>query len=289
MFIKSLFTCYNNGGDKMYTIREKRNLNKDVDLMVIEAPMVSKNTQPGHFVIVRTNKNSERIPLTIVEHDQETITIIYQKIGFSTQELGQKQVGESLEDVVGPLGTAKEIDYVPHIIGIAGGVGAAPLYPQLKAYAEIGCQVDLIIGAKSKDYLILMDAYQEICQNIYIATDDGSMGTKGFVTDVMKDLYQKKTYDLSIAIGPLIMMKNAYLLNKEYHLKTDVSLNPIMIDGTGMCGNCRVSINGKTYFACVDGPDFPADGIDFDELMHRQSYYKQEEHQCRIKLGNQDE
>ncbi|HKL47033.1 MAG TPA: sulfide/dihydroorotate dehydrogenase-like FAD/NAD-binding protein [Candidatus Izemoplasmatales bacterium] len=273
----------------MYRILKKRKINKDVDLMVIEAPMVSKNTKPGHFVIVRTNENSERIPLTIVEHDKKTITIIYQKIGFSTKELGNRKIGEFLEDVVGPLGTAKDISYHPHIIGIAGGVGAAPLYPQLKAYAEIGCSVDLIIGAKSKEYLILIDEYKTFCRNIYVATDDGSMGTKGFVTDVMKKVYASHKYDLSIAIGPLIMMKNAVLLNNKHQIKTDVSLNPIMIDGTGMCGNCRVSIHGKTYFACVDGPDFPADGIDFDELMHRQSYYKDEEHQCRIKLGNDHE
>ena len=273
----------------MYKILKKEKLNKDVDLMVIEAPLVSKNTKPGHFVIVRTNKDSERIPLTIVENDERTITIIYQKIGYSTMELGKKDVGESLEDVVGPLGASKDIEYHERIIGIAGGVGAAPLYPQLKAYADKGCKVDLIIGAKSKDYLILIDKYKDFCDHIYVATDDGSLGTKGFVTDVMKEVYKEKSYDLAIAIGPLLMMKYAVLLNKDYQLKTDVSLNPIMIDGTGMCGNCRVSIHGKTYFACVDGPDFDADGIDFDELLHRQNYYKNEEHQCRMKLGNDHE
>ncbi len=273
----------------MYKIRKKEILNQDVELMVIEAPLVSKNTKPGHFMIVRTNKDSERIPLTIVEKDEETITIIYQKLGFSTIELSQKQEGDFLEDVVGPLGKAKPIEYHEHIIGIAGGVGAAPLFPQLKAYAEIGCHVDLIIGGRTKDHLILLDKYKEFCENIYISTDDGSLGTKGFVTDVMKKLYEKNQYDLSIIIGPLIMMKNSYLLNKQYDILTEVSLNPIMIDGTGMCGNCRVSINGKNFFACVDGPDFPADGIDFDELLQRQNYYKEEEHQCRMKIGDHDE
>jgi len=273
----------------MYLIKEKRALNKDVDLMVVEAPMVSKNTQPGHFVIVRANHDSERIPLTIVENDAKTITIIFQKIGYSTKELGKKNEGEYLEDVVGPLGKAKPIEYHQAILGVAGGVGAAPLYPQLKAYAKKGCKVDLIIGARNKDYLLLLDEYRSFCQNVWIATDDGSLGTKGFVTDVMKKVYQKNTYDLSIAIGPVIMMKNAYLVNQKHGIKTEVSLNPIMIDGTGMCGNCRVHINDQTYFACIDGPDFPAEGIDFDELMHRQSYYRKEEHDCLISLGDTNE
>ncbi|MDA3931140.1 MAG: sulfide/dihydroorotate dehydrogenase-like FAD/NAD-binding protein [Tenericutes bacterium] len=273
----------------MYKIRKKIALNKDVDLMVIEAPLVSKNTKPGHFVIVRTNKDSERIPLTIVEKDDETITIIYQKLGYSTIELSHKKENESLEDVVGPLGKAKVLGDESRILGIAGGVGAAPLYPQLKAYADKGTHVDLIIGGRTKEHLILMDKYEKICENIYIATDNGSAGTKGFVTDVMKEVYKTNNYDLAIAIGPLIMMKNAYLVNKDYNLETEVSLNPIMIDGTGMCGNCRVSINGKNQFACVDGPDFPAEGIDFDELMHRQSYYKDKEHECRINLGDEND
>lgn len=273
----------------MYKIIDKVALNADVDLMVIHAPEVSRNTKPGNFVIIRTNNDSERIPLTIVENTSDTITIIYQKIGYSTKELGKKHIGEYLEDVVGPLGKAKPIEFHQTILGVAGGVGAAPLYPQLKAYAELGCDVDLIIGAKSKDYLLLVDKYKAFCRHVYIATDDGSVGTKGFVTTVMKALYQKQKYDLSIAIGPVIMMKNAYLVNQENHIPTEVSLNPIMIDGTGMCGNCRVSIHGKTYFACVDGPDFSADGIDFDELMHRQAYYKHEEHKCRIRLGDDNE
>lgn len=273
----------------MYEIIKKVALNQDVDLMVINAPKVSRNTKPGHFVIVRANQDSERIPLTIVENTKTTITIIYQKIGYSTKELGKKRVGDSLEDVVGPLGKAKPIEKINRIIGVAGGVGAAPLYPQLKAYAEKGSWVDLVIGGKTKDHLLLVEQYEDFCKNIYIATDDGSLGTKGFVTEVMEKLYQKEQYDLSIAIGPVIMMKNAFQLNQKYHIPTEVSLNPIMIDGTGMCGNCRISIHGKTFFACVDGPDFPADGIDFDELMKRQAYYKDKEHQCRIHLGDSND
>ncbi|MGE4571705.1 MAG: sulfide/dihydroorotate dehydrogenase-like FAD/NAD-binding protein [Candidatus Izemoplasmatales bacterium] len=273
----------------MYKILKKEILNPDVELMKIEAPLLSKNTKAGHFMILRTNKDSERIPLTIVKNDERSITIIYQKLGFSTLELSQKNQGEYIEDVVGPLGKAKIIKYYQRILAVAGGVGAAPLYPQIKAYKDLGCHIDLIIGAKDKEHLILLSDYQEICNHVYICTDDGSLGRKGFVTSVMKDLLEKEHYDLSIIIGPLIMMKNSALLTQEKNIETEVSLNPIMIDGTGMCGNCRVSIHGKNYFACVDGPDFNADGIDFDELIHRQNYYKNEEHQCRMKLGNNHE
>jgi NAD(P)H-flavin reductase len=175
------------------------------------------------------------------------------------------------------------------VLGIAGGVGAAPLLPQLREYSEKGVNVDLVLGARDKDHLLLIDDYNEVCNNIYICTDDGSMGHKGFVTDVVKDLLQKNTYDHSIAIGPLIMMKNCVLLNENFDLSTDVSLNPIMIDGTGMCGNCRVSINDKTYFACVDGPDFPGSGVNFDELITRQNYYKDEEHVCNLELSKYED
>ncbi len=271
----------------MYKIIKKEILNKDVELMVIKAPLVAKNTKPGNFLIIRVNDSGERVPLTIVEHDKENVTIIYQKLGYTTTLLSQLEAGDFIYDVVGPLGKATHIRDVKTVLGIAGGVGSAPLFPQLKEYSKRGAIVDLIIGGRTKDHLILVDKYKEFCRNIYFATDDGSFGKKGFVTDVAKEIYEKQTYDLSIVIGPLIMMKNTYLLNKKYNIITDVSLNPIMVDGTGMCGNCRVTINNKTYFACVDGPDFPADGIDFDELMARQRYYvKEEKHICKIKLVN---
>lgn len=276
----------------MYKIIEKKILNIDVELMRVTAPLVAKNAKPGNFLIVRVDESGERIPLTIVDHDDETVLIIYQKLGYSTKLLSQKDVGDSLFDVVGPLGQPSHIKKdAKRVLGIAGGVGAAPLYPQLKEYARLGATVDLIIGGRTKEHLILKNEYSEFCQHIYFATNDGSMGTKGFVTDVAKELYKTNEYDLSIAIGPLIMMKNCVLVNEEHHIPTDVSLNPIMIDGTGMCGNCRVTINGETKFACVDGPDFPAEGIDFDELMARQKYYhEEEEHICRMKLGkNNDE
>jgi NAD(P)H-flavin reductase len=268
----------------MYKIIDKRALNNDVDLMVIEAPFVAKNALPGHFLIVRVEEGGERIPLTIVDLDGATVTIIYQKLGYSTKRLGEKQIGDTIEDVVGPLGKPSHIRDVKSVLGIAGGVGAAPLFPQLKEYAKRGTKVDLVIGGRSQDYLFLLDEYKEFCENIYISTDDGSLGTKGFVTDVLNKLYQEKKFDHSVAIGPLVMMKHTVLLNQKHDISTDVSLNPIMIDGTGMCGNCRVTINDKTYFACIDGPDFPGEGVNFDELIARQDYYREEEHICNLRL-----
>lgn len=273
----------------MYKITDKKILNVDVEWMELEAPLVAKNAKPGNFLIVRVDDVGERIPLTIVEHDDIHVTIIYQKLGYSTTRLSEMQVGDELHDVVGPLGQPTHIQDVKRVIGIAGGVGAAPLFPQLKEYARRGTHVDLVIGGRTKEHLILLEEYGQFCDNIFCATDDGSYGTKGFVTQVAEQLYQTENYDLSIAIGPLIMMKNTVKLNEKYGIETDVSLNPLMIDGTGMCGNCRVTINGKTKFACVDGPDFPAKGIDFDELMTRQSYYREEEHACRMKLEKKHE
>lgn len=268
----------------MYEIMDKEILNKDVDLMVINAPLVARNAKPGHFIILRVDDVGERIPLTIAEINGDNISIIYQKLGYSTKLLGTYNIGDSLNDFVGPLGKAAHIKDVKNVIGIAGGVGAAPLLPQLREYARRGVKVTLVIGARSKDHIILLDKYREFCDEIFVATDDGSDGTKGFVTDILNDLYKTRKFDHAIAIGPLIMMKFVVLLNKKHNLQTDVSLNPIMIDGTGMCGNCRVSIGGKTFFACVDGPDFPGEEVDFDELIARQSYYTEEEHICNLRL-----
>ncbi|MCK5387734.1 MAG: sulfide/dihydroorotate dehydrogenase-like FAD/NAD-binding protein [Candidatus Izimaplasma sp.] len=268
----------------MYKILKKETLNKDVDLMVVHAPLVSKNALPGHFIILRVNDEGERIPLTIVDIEGENVSIIYQKLGYSTSLLGQLNEGDSIADFVGPLGKPAHIRDVKSVLGIAGGVGAAPLLPQLKEYKRRGVNVDLVIGARNKDYIILLDKYKKYCDNIYVATDDGSLGTKGFVTDVLVELYKEKKYDHTIAIGPLVMMKFVVILNKKYNIPTDVSLNPIMIDGTGMCGNCRVTIDGKTFFACIDGPDFPGEGVNFDELIARQDYYHEEEHVCNLRL-----
>ncbi len=269
----------------MYKITKKKVLNEAVDLMHIEAPLVAKNAQPGHFVIVRVDKDGERIPLTIAGMDGDQVHIIYQKLGYSTQLLGEKQEGDFVEDFVGPLGKAAHIRDKKHVVGVAGGVGSAPLLPQLKAYAEQGTKVTLILGGRNKDYIILRDQYAPFCENIIITTDDGSLGQKGLVTDALKPLLeQDKSIDHVIAIGPVIMMKFVTLMAKEHEKTIDVSLNPIMIDGTGMCGNCRVSIGGDTYFACIDGPDFPGEEVDFDELMSRQNYYKDQEHDCYMRL-----
>ncbi|QMS84480.1 sulfide/dihydroorotate dehydrogenase-like FAD/NAD-binding protein [Candidatus Xianfuyuplasma coldseepsis] len=273
----------------MYRIIDKKVLNEHVDQMIIEAPLVANNAKPGHFVILRVDEDGERIPLTIVEHDQNTVTIIYQKLGYSTRLLGKLETGDEIHDFVGPLGRPAHIHDVQQLLAVAGGVGAAPLFPQLKAYYDKGVNIDLVFGAKSKDYLILLDKYKNICRNIYITTDDGSLGTKGFVTTVVQDLLTTKSYDRAVTIGPLIMMRNVVELTKSIDLPTDVSLNPIMIDGTGMCGNCRFTKNGKTYFACIDGPDFDADGIDFDELMVRQNYYIEEEHICNLGLNTNED
>lgn len=268
----------------MYTIIKKNKLNFLVDRMTISAPLIAKNCLPGHFIILRVDSEGERIPLTIVDHDENNIEIIYQKVGFTTRLLGEMKVGDTISDIVGPLGEHAHIHEIKSLLAIAGGVGAAPIYPQLKAYYENGVNIDLVLGAKSTEYLILKEEFSKICSNIYYCTDDGSFGYKGFVTEKARDLLNENTYDHSIAIGPLVMMKHVVILNKEYNLKTDVSLNPVMIDGTGMCGNCRVSIAGKTYFACVDGPDFPGEDVNFDELIARQDYYKDEEHKCNLEL-----
>ncbi len=272
----------------MYKIVEKKQLNKDVDFMAVEAPLVARNAEPGHFIILRVDKEGERIPLTIAGIRGNLVDIIYQKMGYSTQLLGKKEVGDTIEDFVGPLGQAAHIRDKKHVVGVAGGVGSAPMLPQLKAYKAQGTKVSLILGARNKEYLILKEEYAPYVDHIYLATDDGSEGTKGLVTDVLKPLLeQDDTIDHVVAIGPVIMMKFVTMMAKAHKRSIDVSLNPIMIDGTGMCGNCRVSIAGKTYFGCIDGPDFPGEDVDFDELMSRQSYYKDEEHVCYLKLKNE--
>ena len=266
----------------MYQILRKEKLNETVDLMVIKAPLVALNAEPGQFIILRVDEFGERIPLTIVETNDEDVTIIYQQLGYSTKLLGTLKVGDYVHDFVGPLGKATHIHDVSRVLAVAGGVGAAPMLPQLREYAKRGVKIDLVLGARSEEFLILKEEYKAICDNVYFITDDGSFGEKGLVTDIQRRLLELNKYDQGIAIGPLVMMKYVVLLNKAFNLKTEVSLNPVMIDGTGMCGNCRVSIGGKTFFACVDGPDFPGDDVDFDELMIRQNYYKDEEHVCNL-------
>jgi ferredoxin--NADP+ reductase len=271
----------------MYTILEKRKLNDLVDLMKIKAPYVSRRCEPGQFIILRVDEDGERIPLTIADYDreEETITIIYQVAGYSTKKLSQKEVGDTIEDFVGPLGQEAPLPEAKKVLGIGGGVGIAPLYPQLKKIKSEGAQVDAILGGRSEDIIILKEESEAVCDHVYYATNDGSKGMKGFVTDQLKALIEAgETYDLVIAIGPLVMMKAVCEITKEYNIKTNVSLNPIMIDGTGMCGGCRVTVGEETKFACVDGPDFNGHLVDFDEAINRQGIYKEEEHQCKLGL-----
>jgi ferredoxin--NADP+ reductase len=272
----------------MYKIVDKKKLNEAVELMVIKAPFVARKCEPGQFIIVRADDNSERIPLTIADYDreQETVTIIYQVVGFSTQILNQKKVGDSVADFVGPLGQPTELKKHKRVLGIGGGVGAAPLYPQIRKLHEMGVEVDVILGGRSEAYIILEEEFKEVCHQVYFATNDGSKGKEGFVTDVLAELVENgEQYDEVIAIGPLVMMKAVVGMTKSLNIPTAVSLNPVMIDGTGMCGGCRVTVGGEIKFACVDGPDFDGFLVDFDECLRRQNMYKDEEsHICRIGL-----
>lgn len=265
----------------MYKILKKQVLNDAVELMEVYAPYVAKKCEPGQFIILRVGEDGERIPLTIADFDREkeTITIIYQIVGYSTRELAKLNEGDELTDFVGPLGVPTQFHEAKHVVGVAGGVGSAPLYPQLRELANRGVEVDVIIGGREAQYVLLADEFKKFCKNVYIATDDGSLGTKGFVTNVLNDLIEKgEQIDEVIAIGPVPMMKAVVNVTKPKNIKTSVSLNPIMIDGTGMCGCCRVSVDGKIKFACVDGPDFDGLQVDFDELMMRQRMFKEEEH-----------
>lgn len=264
----------------MYKIIRKEKLNPTVELMEIHAPYVARKCEPGQFIILRVDENGERIPLTIANYDREkeTVTIIYQVVGYSTQQLALKEAGDCLCDFAGPLGEPTKLKTSGHVVGVAGGVGAAPLYPQLRKLASMGVKVDVIIGARNKDYILYEKEMAEFCDHVYLATEDGSVGTKGFVTTVLNELIAKnEVIDEVIAIGPIPMMKAVVDVTKPLNIATSVSLNPIMIDGTGMCGCCRVSVDGKVRFACVDGPDFDGLQVDFDELMRRQRMFKHEE------------
>ena len=274
----------------MFKITEKRDLNEAVVLMSVEAPLVAKKAQAGQFIIFRVDEQGERVPLTIADYDREkgTVTIIFQKVGRSTMLLAQKQPGEYIADFVGPLGKPTHFGEVKKVAVVGGGVGCAIAYPQAKALHAMGVEVDLIAGFRSKDIVILEEEMQAVCTNFHLTTDDGTSGEKGFVTDKLRSLIEGGSrYDLVIAIGPVPMMKFVCAVTKEYEIPTLVSLNPIMIDGTGMCGGCRVTVGGQTRFACVDGPDFDGHQVDFDELMKRNATYRKQEeqergHLCRL-------
>ncbi len=273
----------------MYKILKKEVLNSAVILMEVEAPYVAFRCEPGQFIIARIGDEGERIPLTIADFDREknTITIVFQALGYSTKEMAKLEVGDSFLDFVGPLGSPAPFKKEwKRIIGVAGGVGSAPLYCQLKALAESGVSCDVIIGGRSAEFVILADMFAKFCDHVYIMTDDGTLGDKGVVTKKLEELIQAgEKYDHVITIGPLIMMKFVVQMTKQYDIPTSVSLNPIMIDGTGMCGGCRVTVGGETKFACVDGPDFDGFAVDFDECMKRQSFFKEEEHECNLRMA----
>ena len=274
----------------MYKIVKKEVLNSVVVMMEIEAPYVAARCEAGQFVIVRVDEDGERIPLTIADFDRErnTVEIIFQVVGYSTTLMARLNEGDYLQDFVGPLGQPAPLNKEwKRVIGVAGGVGAAPLYPQAKKLAEQGTKVDVIIGGRTAELVLLKEEFEKFCDNVYIMTDDGSLGEQGVVTKKLQELLDAGVqYDHAIAIGPLIMMKFVVALTKkpEYNLPTAVSLNPIMIDGTGMCGGCRVTVGGETKFACVDGPDFDGFEVDFDQCMKRQTFFKEEEHECMMKL-----
>ncbi len=271
-------------GTLMYKIVRKERLNPTVSLMEIEAPLIAKKAEPGQFIIFRAKEDSERVPLTIADYDREkgTVTIIYQIVGGSTMELDTLSEGECLHDFVGPLGRPSETDGLKKVAVVGGGVGCAIAYPIAKKLSALGCEVHSIVGFRNKDLVILEDAFRSVSHELRIMTDDGSYGTKGLVTNALEALIQEgNQYDEVIAIGPVIMMKFVCLLTKKYNIKTIVSMNPIMIDGTGMCGGCRLTVGGETKFACVDGPDFDGHLVDFDEAMHRGTMYREFETRAR--------
>ena len=261
----------------MYRIVTKRVLNPTVSLMEIEAPAVARKAEPGQFIILRVDEEGERIPLTIADFDREkgTVTIIYQVVGATTEKLNHKSEGQYLQDFVGPLGRATETEGLNRVAVVGGGVGTAIAYPVAKKLHDEGCHVDLIVGFRNKDLVILEEEFKAASTQLIIGTDDGSYGKKALVTDLLREQIEGGAkYDRVIAIGPVIMMKFVCRLTKEYDIPTVVSMNPIMIDGTGMCGGCRLSVGGETKFACVDGPEFDGHKVDFDEAMARGAMYK---------------
>ena len=263
----------------MHRIVYKKQLSENVKLFDVEAPLVAKKFKAGQFLIVKIDEKGERIPLTIVDTDKEngTIRIIFQEVGKSTKKLGLLNVGDMIQDVIGPLGNPAEIKKFGKVVCVGGGVGVAPLYPQAKALKKEGNEVISIIGARNKDLIILEEEMRNVSDRVYITTDDGSYGRKGFVSDVLREILEKEKIERVITIGPAIMMMVTARETKPYNVKTIASLNSIMVDGTGMCGACRVSVGGETKFACVDGPDFDAHLVDFELLMERQRIYLEEE------------
>ncbi|MBC5713321.1 sulfide/dihydroorotate dehydrogenase-like FAD/NAD-binding protein [Roseburia sp. BX1005] len=282
----------------MYPIVRKEKLADKIFLMDVKAPRVAKTCEPGQFIIVKIDEEGERIPLTICDYNRKagTITIVFQTVGASTERMQYLEEGDSFQDFVGPLGCPSELVDTDieelkkkKIVFIAGGVGTAPVYPQVKWLHEHGVDCDVIMGSKTKDLLILVDEMEKVATNLYVTTDDGSYGFHGMGTNQLQQLIDEgKTYDQCIAIGPMIMMKFVCLLTKELGIPTIVSMNPIMVDGTGMCGACRLTVGGEVKFACVDGPEFDGHLVDFDQAMKRQQIYKTEEGRAMLKLQEGD-
>lgn len=273
----------------MFEILEKRSLNPTVTLMRINAPMVAAKAEPGQFIILRTDENSERIPLTVADYDREngSVTIIFQIVGATTEKLNHLNEGDSLHDFVGPLGRATHTEGLKKVAVVGGGVGCAIAYPVAKKLHELGCEVHTIAGFRTKDLVILEDEFKAASSKFVLMSDDGSVGEKGLVTDALRKLVESgEQYDEVITIGPLIMMKFVCQLTKEFGIKTVASMNPIMIDGTGMCGGCRLTVGGETKFACVDGPEFDGHLIDFDEAMARGAMYKPFERKAHDEVCN---
>ncbi len=275
----------------MFEIREKVVYNPAVKRFTIHAPLVARHAQPGQFLILRVHEQGERIPLTIADFNRDagTVTIVVQEVGKTSAQLGALEKGDRLTDVVGPLGVPSHLDGIQSACVVGGGLGCAIAYPQAKALFQKGAQVDIIAGFREASLAFFLDEMRDVSQHLSICTDDGSLGRKGLVTDELRALLDAgRTYDLVIAIGPLVMMKYVCLLTKEYNIPTVVSMNPIMIDGTGMCGCCRLTVGGTVKFACVDGPDFPGHDVDFDEMIRRNNVYRPQEqeqmqaHVCRL-------
>ncbi len=273
----------------MYKIVKKKVLNPTVTLMEIEAPLIAKKAEPGQFIILRTDADGERIPLTVADYDRErgTVTIIFQVVGATTERLNHLEVGECLQDFAGPLGRPTETEGKKKVAVVGGGVGCAIAYPVVKKLHEQGTQVHAIIGFRNQELVILEDEFKANSSKLVLMSDDGSCGEKGLVTEALKKLIDAgEQYDEVITIGPLIMMKYVSSLTREYGIKTVASMNPIMIDGTGMCGGCRLSVGGQIKFACVDGPEFDGHEIDFDEAIARSAMYKTFERKAHDKVCN---
>ena len=279
----------------MFKIVKKKVLNPTVSQIVVEAPYIAKKAEPGQFIILRIDEQGERIPFTIADFDREagTVTVIFQIVGMTTERLNELNEGDYLLDFVGPLGVASHFDGVKSAAVIGGGLGTAIAYPQAKKLNAMGVRVDMINGFRNSDLVIIEDECKAACTNLYTMTDDGSNGNKGFATAKLEELIKNgEKYDVVIAIGPLVMMRAVCELTKKYGIKTIVSMNPVMIDGTGMCGGCRITVGGETKFACVDGPDFDGHLVDFDQAIRRSKMFAKSErksreaHRCRLEGMN---